>query len=198
VATNRPNSQRPKVAPVRPQLLVSGDPQSPVECFVEAMATDLGLLDNATGRRTRRLLQRLSEWATAEGMALDREAILDPDTVERFVTVALGADRSAATYRAVLRRVGPRLTNRAPWEPRPTALARRQLAPPYAPEEVALLFDDVGTQPTFARQRAAFALLALGLGVGLDGRWATRVKAQDITRCGDGVVVRVGDQGPLI
>jgi hypothetical protein len=58
---------------------------------------------------------------------------------------------------------------------------------------VALLLDDAGTQPTFARQRAAFAFLALGLGVGLDGRWATRVTAQDVTRCGDGVVVCVGD-----
>lgn len=192
-ATNRRKGPRPKLAPARPQPLVGADSQTPVECFVDSMAGELGLVDNATGRRTRRLLQRLAEWATAEGMALDREVILDPDTVERFVTVALGADRSAATYRAVLRRVGPLLTSRAPWEPRPNAIARRQLAPPYSPEEVGLLLNDAGTQPTVSRQRAAFAFLALGLGVGLDGRWATRVKAQDITRCGDGVVVRVGD-----
>jgi hypothetical protein len=192
VATNRRKGPRPTLAPVGPQP-VGSDSQTPVECFVEAMARELGLLDNATGRRTRRLLQRLSDWATAEGMALDREVILDPDTVERFVTVALVDDRSSATYRAVLRRVGPLLTRRAPWEPRPTAIARRQLAPPYSPEEVALLLDDAGTQPTFSRQRAAFAFLALGLGAGLDGRWATRVKAEDVTRCGEGVVVRVGD-----
>jgi hypothetical protein len=193
VVTNRPKGRRSKLAPIRAQPLVVADAQTPVECFVEAMATDLGLVDNATGRRTRRLLQRLSEWATAEGMALDREIILDPDTVERFVSVALAEDRSAATYRAVLRRVGPLLTRRAPWEPRPTAVARRPLAPPYSPQEVDLLLDDAGTQPTFSRQRAAFAFLALGLGVGLDGRWATRVTAHDVNRCGDGVVVRVGD-----
>jgi hypothetical protein len=193
VAINRPKGRRPKIAPVRPQPLVGSDVQTPAECFVDAMASELGLVDNATGRRTRRLLQRLTEWATAEGMALDREVIIDPDTVERFVAVALVDDRSAATYRAVLRRVGPLLTNRAPWEPRAQAIPRRQLAPPYSLQEVTMLLEDTRAQPTFSRQRAAYAFLALGLGVGLDGRWATRVKAQDVTRCSDGVVVHVGD-----
>ncbi len=58
--------------------------------------------------------------ATGEELSLDREVILDPDTVERLVEVGLAGDRSRATYRAVLRRAGPRLTKQAPWEPRPT------------------------------------------------------------------------------
>jgi hypothetical protein len=158
------------------------------------MAVDLGLDDDTPAHyRTRRQLLRLSLWATGEGLTLDREVILDPSTVERFAEVALASDRSRATYRAVLRRVGPLLTNRAPWEPRPATLARRQVAPPYTAAEVLLLRRDALVQPTAARRRAARALLALGLGTGLDGRWVTRVRAHDVHASGSGVVVEVGD-----
>jgi hypothetical protein len=156
------------------------------------MALDLGLADTPADRRTRRLLHRLATWATGEGLALDRELILDPDTVERFVASGLARDRSRATYRAVLRRVAPGLTKHAPWEPRAPVVARRQVAAPYSPEDVQLLRVDARLQPTPARRRAARALLALGLGVGLDGRWVTRVGARDVTRTGSGVEVRVG------
>ena len=144
---------------------------TPVTWFVDAMASELGLGATPADRRTLRLLRRLSDWAMGEGFPLDPGVILDPDTVERFVEVGLADDRSRATYRAVLRRVGPLLTTRAPWEPRPAsrrpspgrcALHRRggRAAAPAA----------LG-QPTDRRRRAARALLALGLGAGLDGRW---------------------------
>lgn len=170
------------------------DLDTPVESFVRAMAVELGLDDDTpTDYRTRRQLLRLSLWATGEGFALDREVILDPSTVERFAEVALASDRSRATYRAVLRRVGPLLTKRAPWEPRPASLARRQVAPPYTGPEVHLLRQDALVQPTGARRRAARAFLALGLGTGLDGRWVTRVAAHHVTASASGVVVEVGE-----
>jgi hypothetical protein len=80
---------------------------TPVVGFVAAMVSELGLGDIPTDHRTARQLRRLSDWATGEGLPLDREVILDPDTVERFVEVGLIGDRSRAPYRAVLRRVGP-------------------------------------------------------------------------------------------
>ena len=61
------------------------DDQTPVGRFVADMARDLTLSHNAADERTRRQLQRLVEWATNEGVALNRELILDPDTIERFV-----------------------------------------------------------------------------------------------------------------
>lgn len=167
-------------------------PVTPVECFVEQLAVELGLGTGSADRRTRRQLLRLALWATGEGIALDRERILDPDTVERFV-VSLGAERSAATYRAVLRRVGPLLTKTAPWEPRPVAIPRRQLAPPYREDEVLTLMEDAVVQPSRSRQRSACAFLVLGLGVGLDGRWVTQVRAGDVGREGDAVTVSVGE-----
>lgn len=110
--------------------ITAADTTTPIAEFVQTMATELGLDSSPSARRTERQLRRLVNWATGEGLPLDREIILDPDTVDRFIEVGLAADRSRATYRAVLRRVGPRLTTRAPWESRPGAVARRQVAPP--------------------------------------------------------------------
>jgi len=157
------------------------------------MGSELELGENSADKRTLRQLRRLSDWATSEGMPLDREVILDPDTIERFVEVGLAEDRSRATHRSVLRRVGPLLTKAAPWTPRPVAVPRRQLVAPYNDEEVELLRRDALLQPTESRLRAAKALLALGLGAGLDGRWVTLVRAGDVGRRGSAVTVRVDE-----
>ena len=135
----------------------------------------------------------MAAWAEGEGLPLDPETVLDPDTVERFVEVGLSDDHSRATYRSVLRQIGRLLTVRAPWEPRPASVARRQVARPYSPFEVEQLRIDAVKQPTESRQRAARAFLTLGLGAGLDGRWVTRVKGRDVSRRGDVVVVAVGE-----
>jgi hypothetical protein len=171
------------------------DAETPIDWFTGQMALDLELGHNAAAARTRRVLRRLVEWATSEGLALQREIILDPDTVERFAEVALVNDRSRATYRAELRRVGPLLTTKAPWEPRPTTMARRQVAMPYTADEVAQLRTDAHEQPTPNRRRAAHAFLALGLGCGLDGRWVTKVEVADVSRVADGsaLTVQVGE-----
>ena len=166
---------------------------TPVQRFVSDAADALGLERTASDLRTRRLLVRLTSWATNEGIALQPELIFDPDTVERFVEVGLAADRSRATYRAVLRSVAPKLTRRAPWEPRPIAIARRSLAPPYTDEEVALLHVDAREQPTARKRTAARAFLALGLGAGLDGRWISKVRATDVELRNGAVLVRVGE-----
>ncbi|MFI5042509.1 MAG: hypothetical protein ACHQNA_11800, partial [Acidimicrobiales bacterium] len=136
---------------------------------------------------------RLAAWAAGEGLPLDAEVVLDPDTVERFIAVGLVDDRSRATYRATLRQVGPLLTRRAPWEARPVAVARRQVASPYTFRELDGLRADADAQPTAARARAARALLALGAGAGLDGRWVARIGASDVTAIGEIALVRVAE-----
>ncbi len=72
-------------------------------------------------------------------------------------------------------------------------MARRQLAVPYTADELEGLKADACMQPTPGRERAARALLALGAGAGLDGRWVARVAAEDVSRSGGVVLVRVGD-----
>jgi hypothetical protein len=142
--------------------------------------------------RTMRVLTQLTAWAVGQGVSLDAEQAFDPDTIERFVLQGLAKNSSRATYRADLRRVAPLLTTEAPWEPRPTQLSRHQVAPPYTATELRLLYADANDQRTSARRRAARALIALGAGAGLDGRWATQVGAEDVMVDGDLVLVQVG------
>ena len=163
-----------------------------IQPFVLNCASELPLAGWASATRTLRVLVQVALWARGEGIALDRELVFDPDTVERLVAVSPGSDASRATYRAVLRRIGPLLTRKAPWEPRKAPVSRRQVAAPYTPAELALLSNDASHQTTEGRCRAARALIALGAGAGLDGRWCTRVRADDVLI--DGVVLlRVGD-----
>ena len=150
-----------------------------VKPFVATCAEELALDGGAASLRKIRVLARLAGWALGEGLPLDVEVVLDPDTVERFIASGVDHDRSQATYRSELRRLGPLLTRHAPWEARPRPVARRQVAPPYTPQELGQLRAFAAAQPTAQRGRAARALLALGAGVGLDGRWLARVRAQD-------------------
>lgn len=169
-----------------------------VEPFVLDCATRLNLTRSAGAVRMVRVLTRLAAWSLAEGLPLHVEVVLDPDNVERFVASGAVDDRSRATYRSVLRRVGPLLTTKAPWEPRPASVARRQVATPYSDHELALLRRDVETQSSERRRRAARALLALGAGVGLDGRWIARVRADDVATSALAVTVQVGEPSPRV
>jgi len=184
------------LAAYRP-LRISPREWAAVRPFVVECGERLGLEGGAAAVRVVRVLARLAVWAVGEGLPLDVEVVLDPDTVERFVAVGLaGEGRSRATYRATLRRVGPLLTTRAPWEARPAPVARRQVALPYSARELDGLRAAALAQPTPRRVRAARALLALGAGAGLDGRWVARVAACDVRVAGGAVVVRVGEPAP--
>jgi len=156
----------------------------PLGLFVRDCLVRLDSVGVASARRIATVLSGLAAWSVAEGLPLDVEVVLDPDTVERFVSVGLVGDANRGTYRSVLRRIGPKLTNKAPWEPRPEPVCRRQVAEPYSPAELAALWRDAGRQSTDALRRSALALVALGAGAGLDGRWVTRIAPEDVTAAG--------------
>ena len=101
-----------------------------------------------------------------------------------------GDDGGRSTARSMLRRLGPALTTTAPWEPPPPAYPRSRLVPPYSPAELGKIARDVERQSTPARRHTARAFEALGLGVGLDGHWNTKVRGTDVVVAG-GVVVSV-------
>jgi len=140
-----------------------------VRPFVLDCARSLGLSDAAASRKIVRVLAGLAAWAKSEGLGLEYEVILDPDTVERFIAMGIAHDPSRATYRSILRRIGPKLTRKAPWEPRPLPVAERQVAVPYSASELDALCLDALAQPTRARVQTARALIALGAGAGLGG-----------------------------
>ena len=164
-----------------------------VRPLVLRAAQTLELNAGAASVRTVRVLCRLAVWAIGEGLPLDFEVLLDPATVERFTSVGQLGDPSAATYRSLLRRVGPVLTRHAGWEPRSQSVGRRQVAVPYTEQDLSGLSADAAAQPTPGRRRAAAALLALGCGAGLDGRWVARVTSEDVVASAWGVLVRVGE-----
>jgi integrase len=72
------------------------------------------------------------------------------------------------------------------------------VARPYTVEEIRGLKDDARAQPTADRVRAARALLTLGAGAGLDGRWVAKVAAADIIDRAGTVLVRVGEPAPRV
>jgi hypothetical protein len=146
--------------------------------------------------RNARVLTLIAAWCAKQGIALDIEQVLDPDTVERFCSTGLKKTPSRGSYRATLRKLGRELTTKAPWEPRPEPMPARKVAPPYLAAEMRSLFQDARHQSTLARRRAAIALSLLGAGAGLDGRWARKVRGTDVHRASGVVLVRVGAPRP--
>ncbi len=185
-------SYRPKM--IDPMLWDDG-----VGDFVRAEVGRLAV-DLETMKRFTRALARLAAWCVRNGIALDVESVLDPDTVERFLILsgATEADSTVATWRCELRRIGPALTKQAAWEPAPPGVSRPSLPPPYGQREVRLLERDAGGQATPHRSRLVRGVVALGLGVGLDGRWNAKIVGSDVQQTCDGVVVAVPAPQPRV
>ena len=152
----------------------------------------------AAMERFARVLTLIGAWCLKEGIPLDIEVVLDPDTVERFCSKGLKKTASRPSYRATLRKLGRELTTTAPWEPRPEPMPARLPAPPYSEAELAALRGDATGQSTSGRRRKAQALIVLGVGAGLDGRWARKVRGTDVVRIGWGVGVKVGAPSPRV
>ena len=130
--------------------------------FVVECVGRLKLERSPASMRVIRAVARLAMWSLEQGLPLDVEMVLDPETVDRFIATELDDDRSWATYRSVLYGVGPALTKTAPWADRSRRTHKRRVAPPYSPIELAGLGADALAQPTAGRRRAARALVALG------------------------------------
>jgi hypothetical protein len=147
-------------------------------------------------KRYARVLAGLCLWCLGEGLPLKREVVLDPDVVERYALMVLRHRRGGATSRSDLRRLGPLLTRDAPWEPRPRPMARRRIAAPYNPAELVALWHMVGLQRTDRLRAAGQAIFLLGVGLGLDGRWAPAMTANDFGWRNGLLVAAIGDPCP--
>jgi hypothetical protein len=176
-------------------LHVGADDWAVVGPFVLERAARLEFERSAGSMRVVRALARLALWSLQQGLPLEADMVLDPENVDRFIATELVDDPSWATYRSVLYRLGPQLTKTAPWADRSRRTHKRRVAAPHSPTEIAGLRGDAFSQPTTGRRRAARALVALGAGAGLDGRWGVGVAGDDV-RIHNGVVV-VTVHGPL-
>ena len=143
-------------------------------------------------------LAKLARWCHRHGMDLDVEQVLHPDTVERYCEVALANDPHRGDYRSMLRSIGPVLTKKAPWQPPPVAMKSRKVAAPYDAETVAGFVHDMTRQSTPRRRQSFTAMVALGLGAGLDGRWLHLVYGSDVDQIDGTTMVEVPDPAPRV
>jgi hypothetical protein len=174
---------------------------STVRDFVVPALLELDPPSLAIAHRCAWALTHLAAWSLEQGLPLDREVVLDPDTLERLILTARQPQMSPMMLqliRTAVRRMGPTLTSKAPWQPRPKALGRRVLAPPYSQAELRALAKVARSQAMPLRRRAAQALFLLGAGAGLDGRWATRIRGSDVIPVAEAVLVRTGPPSPRL
>lgn len=159
-----------------------------IDCARE-LVDDHGVTREALPRYTLALV-KLAQYCRRTHQPLNRATILDPYTVNQFAAAIATLDTgSAGTYQANLRFIGQRLSPGPMWE-RPTPVNRRAVPVPYSPAELAELRAQVAKN-TPDRRRGGEALMTLGLGAGLDGRWAAKVAREDIVDAGDGPAVAV-------
>lgn len=151
-----------------------------LHAFVRAQIVRLDPAGVAHAKKCALQLAKLAAWGLQEGIELDVEELLHPDTVERYCETNLADDPHAGDYRAMLRHLGMRLTVHAPWEPVPAPMKTRSIAAPYDHETVKAFIRDAARQSTPMRAQTFQAMLALGLGAGLDGRWIHKIRGGDI------------------
>ncbi|MEU5106121.1 hypothetical protein AB0H07_28230 [Streptomyces sp. NPDC021354] len=136
---------------------------------MRACVTDSELVSPWSAVDRMSTVTRFCAWCLEEFLPLDRETLFTPDTVERYVLTGMRDLQPSCrrTHRSQLSAIGRTITRRAPWPPARTGLARNRLATPYTPAQVAGYLEAAGQQSTPVRTRAAFGLLAAGLGAGL-------------------------------
>ena len=121
--------------------------------------------------------------------------MLCPATVDAYLAGGLpgASNGSLLAIRGDLRLLGTSLTREAPWVQRPEPITRTSLSAPYTEVEVAAIRRDVLRQSTPLRAQAGRAIVALGLGAGLDGRWNVHITGTDIVENDGLVTITVGD-----
>ena len=175
-----------------PQRVTAKD-WSAVRGFVNDCARSLiddhGVTGDVLARYTL-ALTKLAVYCRNNRQHLDRATTLDPYTVNQFAAGIAAVDRrSAGTYQTSLRFVGERLCPSPCWE-RPTPVNTRAVPIPYTGAELSLLSDQIAKNAA-DRRRGGQAMMALGLGAGLDGRWVAKVTREDVLHDGVGLIISV-------
>ena len=181
-----------------------------VRTAVVRYADAKGPMSRFTTQALARTTAELALLASEQGTALSASAVLTHWTIEQFDRALTEALREqlkahAATDRklaeaagtstnanrvAYARRVARALNPRGGW---PATVTRRHrcISLPYSTAELRSLEDQISRNTGLARRNGE-GFLVLGLGAGLDGRWAARVRSQHVEDLGaDGLVTHV-------
>lgn len=108
--------------------------------------------------------------------------------IEAYVST-IASNKSAATRRGELTKIGRKNNPRHPWPIKPKSISRTNRNRPYRVDELISLRRAAPEERTESRRRLFQTVLALGLCVGLDGRTIHQVTPERVKRTGDGVFV---------
>lgn len=116
-----------------------------------------------------RVVGQLASYAIECHVPLDRELVLSPDFVGRFVYHLEASGRTSATvgtYHSLLRAVGPAATVSAPWT-QPARHGRKNTPPPYEPWVIGAYVRNASAQSTLLRQSQQLVIISLAAGARL-------------------------------
>lgn len=133
-------------------------------------------------------------WASVEGSELTLDSVFTDDMIDRYIQLGMpqALDSTRATRRSILRRLARRCSPALANVPDPSPIPYRRLRAPYAGTQVAAYIRLASAQPTPGRRRSLLAVLALGLGCGLDCEDLAWVRGCDVELALNGAVsVRV-------
>lgn len=137
--------------------------------FIRGIVTDHAPDSCQAAQSALRVVGQIVAYAMDCHLPLDRETILSPDFVERFVHHLETVGKSTATvgtYHSVLRVIGPSVTVMAPWK-RPVPHGRTNTPPPYDQRVIDAYIRNASAQSTLLRQNQPLVIVGLGAGAGL-------------------------------
>lgn len=139
------------------------------------------------------IVAQLLLWVRDHGEPLVAEVVLHPETIDRFLVEGCShlSQGSRLTYRTHLRHVGRGMLGSEVFPPPSLKMPAPKLALPYREDEIAAQLSWARTLSTEPMRRNARALLALGLGAGLDATEMAHLRGPQVTRDDRGVLVEV-------
>jgi len=182
------------IAVYRPNGVTPADWDQHIGPVVRDLTTKSGFTSRGTVQHTMKGLTRLVVWARTHGVPLAPEVLLHPDTVERFIATGIPnlSERSRATRRSALRAVSIAVTTKTPWTPLPPKMRRSYYARPYSAAELGRWWEVATSQKTPGRDRAARAMVALGLGVGVSASEHLTITGHNVIKRHGVVAVQIG------
>lgn len=123
------------------------------------------------------LFVRMALWAEEMRIPYDLNVLFTPTMTDRFSDYLLdqGDEKLAREYRARLRRYGPVLAKPGTWPVKSKQIRRTKVFAPLSPNLESAALTIAATHTEYHE-----ALVILGFGAGLDGRWLPHIRGTDV------------------
>ena len=156
---------------------VEPDDWERIRPHVQAWLRRAAPTDRSIALRLLILFIRMIQWAEEMRLPFEVDVLFTPSMTDRFsdYLIAQGMEPTAREYRARLRRYGPLLTKPGTWPVKSQQIRRTKVFAPLSPSLESAAFTIAATHTEHHE-----ALVILGFGAGLDGRWLPHIRGTDI------------------